>query len=59
MLLTHLAERLLRVLTASGYVEELEESIYGPNPLTTALATRQMAGLTEFMYVSVKGTYVD
>jgi hypothetical protein len=42
-------ERLLRVVTASGYVVELDESTYGPNPLTKALATRQTAGLVEFM----------
>lgn len=52
--LTLLAERLLRVLTASGYVIELDESTYGPNPVTKALATRQMAGLIEFMYVNVE-----
>lgn len=44
-------ERLLRVVTASGYVGELDEATYGPNPLTKALATRQTAGLVEFMYV--------
>ncbi|KAJ4335838.1 hypothetical protein N0V87_005820 [Didymella glomerata] len=45
-----LLERLLRVLTASGYVAELDESTYGPNPLTNAFATRQTAGLVEFIY---------
>ncbi|KAJ8117929.1 hypothetical protein OPT61_g973 [Boeremia exigua] len=45
-----LLERLLRIVTASGYVVELDESTYGPNPLTRALATRQMAGLVEFIY---------
>ncbi|KAF2998612.1 hypothetical protein E8E13_007005 [Curvularia kusanoi] len=45
-----LLERLLRVLTASGYVTELDESVYGPNPLTKALTTRQTAGLVEFIY---------
>lgn len=45
-----LLERLLRVLTAAGYVAELDELTYGPNSLTKALATRQMAGLTEFIF---------
>jgi hypothetical protein len=43
------SERLLRVVTASGYVVELDESTYASNPLTKALATRQTAGLVEFM----------
>ncbi|KAF9697583.1 hypothetical protein EKO04_004422 [Ascochyta lentis] len=44
-----LLERLLRVVTASGYVVETDESTYAPNPLTRALATRQTAGLVEFI----------
>ncbi|KAF2624505.1 hypothetical protein BU25DRAFT_476194 [Macroventuria anomochaeta] len=31
-------------------VAELDDSTYGPNPLTKALATRQTAGLVEFIY---------
>lgn len=38
---------------ASGYVTDLAETTYGPNALTEALATRQSAGLIEFMYVSI------
>jgi hypothetical protein len=45
------SERLLRVMTAAGYVEEPDETTYASNALTAALAARPMGGLVEAMYV--------
>lgn len=37
----------LRVMSASGYLIELDEATYGPNQLTRALTTRHMKGMVE------------
>ncbi|KAF2123875.1 S-adenosyl-L-methionine-dependent methyltransferase [Dothidotthia symphoricarpi CBS 119687] len=45
-----LLERFLRVMTASGYVTELDDTTYGPNKLTTALVDRHMEGMVEAIF---------
>jgi hypothetical protein len=37
------------VMTASGYVVELDEATYGPNRLTQALTNKQIKGMVECM----------